>query len=318
MNEESSHARVQRYNKYDVALLALIVLVLALFSGISKNFLSMFNLTTLMINFSILFLASLGGTFVIMLGALDLSYSGVLTLSAILTAILLPLMGLWSVPLGIGLGCAFGLANALLFVKAKIPSFLVTLGTLYVSIGLSNLATPGGLSIPLAGQLDFLLGEVVPGVHTLLIWALGLAGLFYFLSRYTAFGWRIYSTGSSESASILNGVNVGRVRIMTFVLSGALAGTTGILLLSYFGGATSGLGANLLFIPLAVVVLGGTPLSGGVGGPHRTVVGAFLIAVILNGLNLSGASPGVVTLFKGVAIILTTTIVSREIKSLIM
>jgi ribose transport system permease protein/putative xylitol transport system permease protein len=278
----------------------------------------MFNLTTVMINFSILFLASLGGTFVIMVGCLDLSYSGVLTLSAIVTAILLPMIGLWSVPVGIGLGCTFGLANGLLFVKAKIPSFLVTLGTLYVCTGLSNLATPGGLSIPLSGQLDFLLSEVVPGVHTLLIWALGLSALSYFLARSTAYGWRIYSTGSSELGSILNGVNVERIRIATFALSGALAGTAGILLLSYFGAATSSLGVNLVFIPLAVIVVGGTALSGGVGGPHRTIIGAFLIAVILDGLTLSGASPGVVTLFQGVAIILTTTIVSREIKSMAM
>jgi len=101
-------------------------------------------------------------------------------------------------------------------------------------------------------------------------------------------------------------------------LSGALAGLTGILLLSYFGGATGGLGSNLVFIPLAVIVLGGTSLSGGVGGPHRTLIGAFLIAVILDGLELTGVSPGIVTVCEGVAIILTTTVVSREIKTLAM
>ncbi len=301
-----------------MVLLALIALLFILFSFVSRNFLSLFNLETLMINFSILFLASLGGTFVIMVGCLDLSYSGVLTLSAIVTALLLPPLGLWSPLIGIGLGAVFGLANGLLFVKARIPSFLATLGTLYVSIGLANLATPGGLSIPLTGQLDLLLGPIIPGVHSLLIWALALAGLFYFVSRFTAYGWRMYATGSNELGSILSGVNVGWIRVVTFILSGTLAGITGILLLSYFEGATSNLGANLVFIPLAVIVLGGTSLSGGVGGPHRTVIGAFLIAVVLDGLTLSGASPGIVTLFEGVAIILTTTVVSKEIKSLVM
>ncbi len=306
------------FTKYDVALLVLIVLLFGLFSLISQNFLSVFNLTTLMINFSILFLASLGGTFVIMVGCLDLSYSGVLTLSAILIALLLPSMGMWALFIGIALAGTFGVVNGLLFVKARIPSFLATLGTLYVSIGLANLSTLGGLSIPLNGRLDFLLGQVVPGVHTLLIWSLALAGVFYFVSRYTPYGWRMYATGSSELGSILSGVNIGWTRIITFTVSGVLAGVTGILFLSYFGAATSSLGVNLVFIPLAVIVLGGTSLSGGVGGPHRTIIGAFLIAVILDGLTLSGASPGVVTLFEGIAIILTTTIVSREIKSLVM
>jgi ribose/xylose/arabinose/galactoside ABC-type transport system permease subunit len=101
-------------------------------------------------------------------------------------------------------------------------------------------------------------------------------------------------------------------------LSGALAGVTGVLLLSYFNAGTSGLGANFIFIPLAAIVVGGTPLSGGAGGPHRTVVGALLIALILDGMALTGASPGEVTLFEGVAIIATTMIVSRETKSFAM
>ena len=317
MDEKSKQVRVRRFSKYDLLLFALFVLLIALFSGVSTNFLSLFNITTLMINFSILYMASLGGTLVIMVGGLDLSYSGVLTLSAIETALLVPVIGLWALPAGIVLGGAFGLANGLLAVKTRIPSFLVTLGTLYVSQGMSNLATPGGLAIR-THLMDFLLAEVVPGVNTFLIWALGLAALFYFISRYTAFGWRIYSTGSNELGSILNGVNVERIRILTFTLSGSLAGMTGALLLSYFSGASSSLGSSFVFIPLAVIVRGGTPLSGGVGGPHRTIVGALLIAVILDGLALSGQSPGVVTLFEGIAIILTTAVVSREIKLLVM
>lgn len=306
------------FSKYDLALIGLIACLLVVFSIISKNFLSGFNITTLMINFSILFFASLGGTFVIMAGGLDLSYSGVLTFVAVVAALLLPSIGLWSIPVAIALGCIFGIVNGLLFVRAKIPSFLVTLGTLYVANGISGQLTPGGLSIPINGRLDFLLGDLVPGVHTLLIWALVFAGLGYFLSRYTSYGWRTYSTGSSETASTLNGVNISRIRMLTFTLSGALAGVTGVLLLAYFNAGTQTLGANFVFIPLAAIVVGGTPLSGGVGGPHRTVLGAFLISLILDGLTLSGATPGEVTLFEGIAIILTTTIVSREVKSLVM
>jgi ribose/xylose/arabinose/galactoside ABC-type transport system permease subunit len=305
-------------SKYDLALIGLLVGLLIVFGGISKNFLSEFNITTLMINFSILFFASLGGTFVIMVGGLDLSYAGVLTIAAVAAALLLPSFGLWALPAAIGLGCVFGLANGILFVKARIPSFLVTLGTLYVANGISAQLTPGGLSIPISGKLDFLLGGIIPGVHTLLIWALGFAAVCYFVSRYTSYGWRIYSTGSSETASTLNGINISRIRVLTFTLSGALAGVTGILLLSYFDAGTQSLGANFIFIPLAAIVVGGTSLAGGVGGPHRTVIGAFLISLILDGLTLSGATPGEVTLFEGIAIILTTIIVSREIKSLVM
>jgi ribose transport system permease protein len=318
LSDASRRKRGQLLNKYDLTLFVFIAALIVIFSAISRNFLSEFNLTSLMISFSILFFASLGGTFVVIMGGLDLSYAGVLTLAAITTAILLPTIGLWSILAGIALGGVFGLANGLIFVRAKIPSFLVTLGTLFVANGIANLATPGGLSIPVNGQLDFLLGEVVPGVHTLLLWALAVAAGCYFLVRYTSYGWRTYSTGSSETGSILNGVNINRIRVATFALSGALAGVTGVLLLSYFNAGTSSLGANFVFIPLAAIVVGGTPLSGGIGGPHRTVVGALLIALILDGMALTGASPGEVTLFEGVAIIATTTIVSRETKSFAM
>ncbi len=304
--------------KYDLILAALVVVLVGFFSLVARNFLSPFNVQTLMINVSVLFLASLGGTIVIMTGCLDLSYSGVLTLSAVVTALLLPSMGAAALLAGIAAGCVFGLANGILFTKARIPSFLVTLGTLYVAMGISNQLTPGGLSIPTKGELNFLLTDIVPGVHPLLIWTVALAGTLYFVFRRTAFGWRLYASGSNELGAILNGVKVGRIRVAAFVLSGALAGLTGILLLSYFGGATGGLGSNLVFIPLAVIVLGGTSLAGGVGGPHRTLIGAFLIAVILDGLELTGVSPGIVTLCEGIAIILTTTVVSREIKTLAM
>lgn len=305
-------------SKYDLALIGLLAGLVVVFSVISKNFLTEFNITTLMINFSILFFASLGGTFVIVTGGLDLSYAGVLTLAAMTAAMLLPSIGMWSIPAAVGLGCVFGIANGFLFVKAKIPSFLVTLGTLYIANGISAQLTPGGFAIPVNGKLDFLLAEVIPDVHTLLIWALGFAALCYFLCRYTSYGWRTYSTGSSETASTLNGINISRIRVLTFTLSGALAGVTGVLLLSYFNAGASSIGANFVFIPLAAIVVGGTPLSGGVGGPHRTVIGALFISLILDGLTLSGATPGEVTLFEGIAIILTTAIVSREIKALIM
>lgn len=318
MNKVSQRKGGLFLGKYDLILLGFIAGLVVIFSVISRNFLSEFNLTTLMINFSILFFASLGGTFVIMVGGLDLSYAGVLTVAAITTAILLPYIGLWSILAGIVLGGLFGLANGLIFVKAKIPSFLVTLGTLFVANGIANLATPGGLSIPVNGQLDFLLQGIVPGLHTLLVWALAVVAISYFVARYTSYGWRTYSTGSSETGSTLSGVNINRIRVATFALSGMLAGVTGVLLLSYFNAGTSSLGANFVFIPLAAIVVGGTPLSGGVGGPHRTAVGALLIALILDGMALTGASPGEVTLFEGVAIIVTTTIVSRETKSFVM
>ena len=303
------------FSKYDLGLLGLVAFLLILFSAISHNFLSEFNVTTLMLSFAILMLASLGGTLVIMVGCLDLSYSGVLTLSAIVAALLLPSLGLLALLAGVGVGAGFGLVNGILFVKARIPSFLVTLGTLYVSLGLSNLETPGGLSVTANGRLDFLLTPLIPGIQTLLIWAVALAGALFFVTRYTKFGWRVYATGSNELAATLNGIKIGRIRLSAFIISGALAAVAGILLTSYFGSATSSLGSSFVFIPLAVIVLGGTSLAGGIGGPHRTLIGAFLIALILDGLELSGASPGVVTLFEGIAIILTTTIVSREIRA---
>ncbi len=247
---------------------------------------------------------------VLMMGSLDLSYAGVLTLTGVLVAALLPALGLLALPMGLLVGVSIGLANGLTVAKVKVPSFLVTLGTLFITLGFADWTTHGS-PIPLSVSLDFLLVPL-PFLPTLFVWAVGMTAACYYIARYTNLGLNVYATGSSQRGARLCGVNTDKVRIATFMLSGLLAAATGILILPYVGAAGSWVGKSLIYIPLAAVLMGGTRLSGGVGGPHRTVFGCYIVAVVLNGLALMKLDPNTITIFVGLIIIIAMIGVSRQ------
>lgn len=323
-----------RLDRFEVTLVLLAVLLFMFFAIISPNFLSPFNLVTILTFFGVYYLASMGETFVIMAGSLDLSYAGVLSLSGVVSAMIIcncvsqNLFGVyqyvspWTIALAIAAGMAvgvlFGFVNGLLLIKARIPSFLVTLGTLYVALGFGNMLTPSGLGVPLNHQLDFLLTPIVPGVSTLFLWAAVAGLLLWYLAKFVRFGWKVYAVGSDDRSAALSGISLDRTRLLVFVMSGALGGLTGILLDAYVEAASPGTGQSLLFVSLIIVVLGGTSLAGGTGGPHKTALGAFIIEIILNGLALRGVPAWGVDVFEGAAVILTMAALSRGVKSLVM
>jgi ribose transport system permease protein/putative xylitol transport system permease protein len=266
---------------------------------------------TILLSFTVYLLTSLGPTLVVMIGSLDLSYAGVLTLTGVLVAVLLPVIGLLALPVGLLAGVLTGMTNGLIVARVKIPSFLVTVGTMFITFGLADWITHGA-PIPLTIlPLDFLLAPVT-FLPTLFLWAIGMTAICFYLVRYTNLGLNIYATGSSQHGARLCGINIERVRVVTFMLSGLLAAATGILMLPYVGAAGSWVGRSLIFIPLAAVLMGGTRLSGGVGGPHRTILGCYIIAVVLNGLSLLRLDPNSITIFVGLTIIIAMTSVSRQ------
>lgn len=278
--------------------------VVALFAVVApEGFLSVFNAKTIATQTVIVGLASIGATFVIRSGGIDLSVGSAIALASVVTALAMKagLGELLSAALGVAAGAAVGAVNGGLVTLLKLPPFIVTLGTLGAARGAAkwlgdeqkvdapsgwlkqfmskNPELPGGLQDVLPGWL-----VLAPGV-----WLLGLAALAAaFLMRRTVFGTWTTAVGSNEPTARLCGVPVERTKFAIYVLAGAMAGLAGVLQFGRLtvGDPTTAMGKELDVI--AAVVIGGASLSGGTGTILGAMIGAFLMATLANGCNLSG------------------------------
>mgnify|MGYP001381219387 CR=1 FL=1 len=277
---------------YEFGVTLSLVILITLVSLLAPRFLAPTNLTNVTRNFSFNTAAAVGEAFVILAGGIDLSVGSVISLSGVVTPLLLQAgWGLWTaVAAGIAVGALCGLVNGILVTKAKMPPLIPTLGMLSIARGLALVVTRGrpitsfGAHGPAFLELGqgYLFGVIPnPVVYMVAVVVLG----WIVLSR-TRFGYAIYAIGGNEEASRLAGIPVDRVKILTYVISGAVAGLTGILLASRLsvGNATNGQGDELEVI--AAAVIGGISLSGGKGAVAGVLVGSAIIGVIRNAMVL--------------------------------
>ncbi|MFC6615971.1 ABC transporter permease [Halopenitus salinus] len=267
----------------------LIILMIA-FTVSTDVFLTYDNLVgNVLMNSTILLLVALAGTFPILQQSIDLSVASIVSFSGVLTALLITdyNLGLLALVLGTLAGTGVGLLNGVVFAKGKIPSFLVTLGSLSIFSGSALLLT-GGRSVPFnAPEIrQIAIGNLIPTVPNLVIWGIILYVLVSLLAWKTTFGRYTYALGENERVADYSGVKVDRYKIGAFVVSGTLCGLGGVLLAARITSASPSMGDGLLLESIAAIVMGGTALTGGVGGPHRTILGVMVIGVLTNGMNL--------------------------------
>ncbi|MCW2952298.1 MAG: transporter permease [Conexibacter sp.] len=284
--------------------LIILPVLVVVFAFLNSRFLTSQNLLNIVQQAAVLLVVAAAATFVILMGSIDLSVGSIITLCGVTGALLLKDHGQWAlifVPL-IGLGA--GAINGWLFAYAKLPSFLVTLGTLYAFNGLA-LFIVSGSSIPVAPGLGLgkILDGTVIGIPTIALWAVGITLVLMFVARSTRFGRYTYVVGGGESVARLSGVPIQRHKFKVFVLSGLLASVAGILLMFFLGGGDPDMGTSYLLPTIAAVVMGGTPLSGGVGGPHRTILGVLIITVLNNGMTLANVQPYLQVVIQGFVVV---------------
>ena len=252
-----------------------------------------------------LLLVALAGTFPILQQSIDLSVESVVLLSGVVTVVLIAQfgLGLLAIPLAIGVGMLAGLFNGLVFTKLKVPSFLVTLGTLSVMAGVGKIIT-GGSTITFRDPGIRLIstGDVF-GIPNLVLWGLLIYVGTIVLAFRTKFGRYCFALGENERVVELAGAKVDRYKIYPFVLSGLLCGIAGVLLTLRISSASPNIGSGLLLPSIAAIVMGGTALTGGVGGPHRTILGVLVIAVLNNGMNLLGIDSFVQEIILGLVVV---------------
>jgi ribose transport system permease protein/putative xylitol transport system permease protein len=252
-----------------------------------------------------LLLVALAGTFPILQQSIDLSVESVVLLTGVVTVVLIAEfgLGLLAIPIAIGVGMLAGLFNGLVFTKLKVPSFLVTLGTLSVMAGVGKIIT-GGSTITFRNDAIRAIanGEVL-GIPNLVLWGLLIYGATIVLAFRTKFGRYCFALGENERVVELAGAKVDRYKIYPFVLSGLLCGIAGVLLTLRISSASPNIGSGLLLPSIAAIVMGGTALTGGVGGPHRTLLGVLVIAVLNNGMNLLAVDSFVQEIILGLVVV---------------
>jgi ribose transport system permease protein/putative xylitol transport system permease protein len=291
----------------DVGPFAMLFILSALFAATTTQFLTYGNLiNNVAKNSAFLLLVALAGTFPILQQSIDLSVESIVTLTGVLTVVLIAeyQLGLLAIPIAIAAGMLAGFVNGVVFTKLKVPSFLVTLGTLSILMGFALIIT-GGSTITFRNQAirGIATGTWIPGVPNLVMWGLLIYGATVFLAWRTKFGRYCFALGENERVVELAGAKVDRYKIYPFVLSGLLCGTAGVLLTLRISSASPNIAGGLLLPSIAAIVMGGTALTGGVGGPHRTILGVLVIAVLQNGMNLLSINPFVQEIILGVVVV---------------
>jgi erythritol transport system permease protein len=293
------------------------------FSSLSPAFLTQGNLVMLAKHVALNAILALGMTLVVLSGGIDLSVGSIAGLAGMTAGWLLheglvlrPLgvVVYFSVPsvivIGLAVGLAVGALNGLLVVRARVAPFIATLGTAYVARGAALLLSGGATFPNLAGRADLgNTGFAVLGTGTLLrlpapIWIMAVLGIgFAFVAARTPFGRRVYAVGDNERAAALVGIRVARVKLAVYSISGLCAALTGLIIASQLQAAHPATGETFELSAIAAVVLGGTSLSGGRGSIGGTLVGAFVIGVLNDGLVLLGVSEFWQIVIKGVVIV---------------
>ncbi len=271
------------------------------------RFISVQNLSIVAQQASINTVLAAGMTFVILTGGIDLSVGSVLAASAMI-AVIVSLVpdgyGYLGVPAGILLGMLLGFVNGALVAFAKLPPFIVTLGTLTAVRGVARLLgedkTVFNPELPFA----FINGTAFLGISWLSVIAFVVILVSWFILRFTALGVRIYAVGGNEVAARLSGIKVWAVLLFVYVASGFLAGIGGVMSSTRLLAANGlQLGQGYELDAIAAVILGGTSFVGGVGTIWGTLIGALIIAVLSNGLILTGVSDVWQFIIKGLVII---------------
>lgn len=289
--------------------LGLLLVVVILFSAVNRSFLSLYNLKIIGNVAAILLTVGLGQTFVIMTGGIDLSVGGTISLVSIVYLMGLDRFGYFAFAIALGAAIAVGLVNGLIFTRARIPSFVCTLGTGGILVSLTYLLHEAPISV---ASRHFVLLDVVNGrllgVSNAWVIALLVAAGYFVIQRYTYLGRTVQAIGSNEKMSWMSGINVRRSKIAAFVLSGLGAGIAGIILASNLYSGSAIFGDLYVMESVAVVVVGGTAITGGAGGVLNTLVGAILMSVFKNGMTVIGIDVYSQQTFMGILIITAVAI----------
>lgn len=277
---------------------ATLVVIFILFSLFVPHFFSLRSVSGIINAATLTGMVTIGVTMLMISGEFDLSVGSLVAIGAYIFAFGTtewdsPLL---AVLLALLIPAALGGVNGLILIWTEIPSFIITLGTLYIYRGAVWLLSGGQLiqtleKLPVYtvfnGRLD-VVNNLLPAANfrTSLLWLLGMTLLFHYILVRTRYGNHVFSVGGNVVAAVAQGVDVKRVKVINFIISGTLAGLTGVLLFSQFRSVRVATGAGMELSAIAAAVVGGTLLTGGAGSIWGALVGAVLISTLRTGVVL--------------------------------
>lgn len=306
--EGNKFSSIGLINKYRVFLIFIVMCILASF--LSDAFFTVSNLFNVARQVSITAIIAAGMTLVILISGIDLSVGSILafsgaTVAGMLSAnVPLPL----AIALALLVGTLFGLTNGFLVTKFGVPSFIVTLALMTIGRGMTLVYTKGYPLVVSNSSFRTIGGGKIIGVPLPIVIMLVVYAVMYWVLHYTSFGRYVYAVGGNEEASRLSGIRVNYVKIAVYGISGFLASLSALIYTSRLMSAqpTAGMGVELDAI--AAVIIGGTSLSGGKGGIIGTLIGALIMGVLDNVLNLTNVSPFYQSIAKGLVILVAVII----------
>lgn len=293
-----------------------LIVIMVILGVLSDNFFTLSNIFNLLRQVSVNALIAFGMTFVILTAGIDLSVGSLLALGSALTAGLLtsgmdPLLAVF---IGLLIGLALGAINGIIITKGKVAPFIATLATMTIFRGVTLVYTDGkpitGLSDSFTFEMigkGYVFGIPFPAILMLIIFV-----ILFFILRNTVFGRQVYAVGGNEEASTLSGIKADRVKIWVYSLTGMLSVLAGIIITSRLNSAQPTAGSMYELDAIAAVVIGGTSLAGGRGRIVGTLIGALIIGVIDNGLNLLNVSSFYQQIVKGGVILLAVMLDRRS------
>lgn len=297
-------------------LIVLVVLILV-FSFIEPRFFSLRNFGRIGIAAAPALMVALGVTFVILMGSIDLSMEGTVSVTAVIFAFAFLALGgtlasmAWlALPLALVVGAAAGFVTGAVHIFLKIPSFMASLAMGFVGTGFALLLTDGGrirIEDPLFRSL---LTERWLGFPIMVYVAILFLLIAWFIQSRTTLGRNLYAVGGGEELAHASGLNVRRVRLMGFMLAGVFYAVGALLAVGRLGIAETNTGNNFMFMSITSVVVGGTALWGGIGGVWNTLIGVLIVGVINNGMRVVGLpdylQSGVLGVLVIIALVLAT------------
>ena len=315
--EEGGGAALKRYLlTREAGVFAALLALCLVFAIVSPVFLNSINLLNLLRQISVLGILAIGATFVLITAEVDLSVGSVYGFAGLVVGMLI-VGGVPEIPamlLAVALGAAVGALNGAITVVGRIPSFITTLGTLYLVRG-ATLVISGGMPVSLphgvgaAPIVTFMAqGRILGGLSFQVVLLVLVALLGFVLLHRATFGFHIFAVGGNERASRIIGVPVARTKLLAFALAGGLGAFGGVVNFGFLENVQPVTGQGLELDVIAAVIIGGTRLGGGEGSIIGTLLGVLLIGVVRNGLVLLGVTPFWQTTLIG-AVVITAALV---------
>ena len=301
-------------SKYGILFILLAMIIVMSF--MSDTFLRTQNILNIVRQISFIGIVAMGVTIVIITTGIDLSSGSVIALTSVLVASVAhpgdSLIG--ALALGAGIGIACGAINGIITAKGKIPPFIATLGMMTAARGLALLFSDGRPVPNLSESFMFLGKGVIAGIPVPIIIFILIGIISHILLSKTKFGKYTYAIGGNEHAAKICGINVDRHLIFIYMYAGLLSAIAGIMLTARISVGQPSMGVSFELDAIAAAVIGGTSLSGGVGTIPGTIIGALIIGVLNNSLDLLGVSSYWQQILKGAIIVTAVLIDSRKNK----